>query len=268
MKRIYYAINCCCMALILAASAPAAAKSRLEVPPGLSDAWSQYRDKSAMREPNLDFPFEHCFRRSATAHGLPVTLLLAVARGESDFNPRAVSHANAVGLMQILWPGTARHLGIYRRSQLYDPCTNVDAGARYLKELLSRYNGDLHRVLAAYNYGPSRVPVKGGTIPKGAQWYSGYIYRHLSYVLGSGTKRKKGAPKGDYHDERKMQLIAFGTPYRAEAFVENLQQTAPGVRLDWFREDVKTFKVVMLYNGQDDLTRSKRLLRRAGFTLR
>lgn len=267
MKQLYYAILCGCLVLPLV-TVTAIAKTRLEVTPGLSDAWRQYFINSAMREPNLEFPYEHCFRRSAAAHDLPVTLLLAVARGESDFNPRAVSHANAIGLMQILWPGTARHLGINRRSQLYDPCTNVDAGARYLKELLSHYNSDLHRTLAAYNYGPSRVPVKGGTIPKGAQWYSGYIYRHLSYVLGKGRQRKKGAPKGEYRDERKLQLIAFGTPYRALAFIENLQQSAPGVRLDWFREDVETYNVVMLYNGHDDLARSKRLLRRAGFTLR
>ena len=267
MKHIYYVILCGCLVLVLA-TAPVAAKRRLEVTPGQSDAWHQYLIENALREPKFEFPYEHCFRRSAAAHGLPVTLLLAVARGESDFNPRAVSHANALGLMQILWPGTARHLGINRRSRLFDPCTNVDAGARYLKELLTHYDGDLHRVLAAYNYGPSRVPVKGGTIPKGAQWYSGYIYRHLSYVLGKGTQKKKDAPKENYRDERKLLLIAFGTPYRAEAFVENLQQTAPGVRLDWFRDDVKTFKVVMLYNGQDDLVRSKRLLRRAGFTVR
>lgn len=265
MNRVRHAMWFGWIALLLMA-AQAAAKARLEVPPGLDDAWRQYLAEHATRKPELEFPYAACFRRAAAAHGLPVTLLLAVARGESDFDPRAVSHANALGLMQILWPGTARHLGIHRRSDLFQPCTNVDAGARYLKELLARYDGDLHRTLAAYNYGPARVPAAGANIPRGAQWYSGYIYRHLAYVLGSDAKGQGSTPEQDYRDVRKRLLIAFGTPYRAAAFVERLQQTAPGVRLDWFREDVNTFKVVMLYSGEDDLARSQRLLRRAGFT--
>jgi hypothetical protein len=112
------------------------------------------------------------------------------------------------------------------------------------------------------------VPVKGTNIPNGAKWYSGYIYRHLAYVLGNSAPEDDAADKGNYGDERKLRLITFDTPYRAEAFVENLQQRAPGVRLDWFREDVKTFRVVMLYNGKGDLARSKRVLHRAGFTVR
>jgi len=267
MKRIFRMILVGCTGLVLV-SAQVGAKARLEVPPHLDENWRKYAIEHAAREPRLEFPYEHCFRRSALAHDLPVTLLIAVARGESDFNPKAVSHANALGLMQILWPGTAKHLGIHRRTKLFDPCTNIDAGARYLKELLAHYQGDLHRSLAAYNYGPARVPVKGKAIPRGAQWYSGYIYRHLSYVLGSDLPKDRADEKGKYHEERKLQLIAFGTPYRAAAFIENLQKTAPGVRLDWFRENVKTFNVVMLYKSQNDLSHGKDLLRRAGFTAR
>jgi hypothetical protein len=242
------------------------AKVPLKVTPGLDQAWQRYLAENAARDPGLEFPFESCFRRSAAAHDVPLTLLLAVARGESDFNPQAVSPANAVGLMQILWPTTARHLGIHRRAELFQPCTNVDAGARYLKELLTRYGGNLHRALAAYNYGPARVPLSGANIPKGAQWYSGYIYRHLSYVLRRRSSKKGTTRKQAYRDEQQLFLIAFGTPYRAAAFVEILQHTAPGVRLDWFREDATTFKVVMLYSGKSDLALGKRLLGRAGFT--
>lgn len=267
MTRARQALTCGCIALLLV-SVQAVAKVPLKVKAGLDEAWRRYLAENAAREPGLEFPFESCFRRSATAHGLPLTLLLAVARGESDFNPRAVSHADALGLMQILWPTTARHLGIYRRADLFRPCTNVDAGARYLKELLARYQGNLHRALAAYNYGPARVPVHSTDIPKGAQWYSGYIYRHLSYVLRSRFAEMGKAREKDYRDEQKFLLIAFGTPYRAAAFVENLQHAAPGVRLDWFREDATTFKVVMLYRGKDDLAHGKRVLQQAGFTAR
>lgn len=265
MKRPVGALVVGCLVLAVAA---VPAKAQLMVTAALDDAWRQYLSEDATREPSLEFPYEDCFRRTAATHDLPLTLLLAVARGESDFNPRAVSHANALGLMQILWPETAMHLGIYHRTKLFQPCTNIDAGARYLKELLSHYRGNLHRTLAAYNYGPSRVPVTGSNIPKGAKWYSGYIYRHLSYVLGSGAPQNNGTPKENYGDTRKLQLITFGTPYRAAAFVEKLQQRAPGVRLDWFREDVKTFRVVMQYSGEKDLARSKRMLNSAGFTVR
>ena len=163
--------------------------------------WQQYADRSHQTTPALDFPYAHCFTRAAAAHELPETLLLAVARGESDFKPDAKSKANAIGLMQILWPGTARHVGLNRMADVLDPCTNVDAGARYLKELLKRYDGNLHRSLAAYNYGPARIPVSGGRLPDGAVWYSGYILRHLDYVLNGsrkasgGTASKEAAPK-------------------------------------------------------------------------
>jgi hypothetical protein len=167
-------------------------------------------------------------------------------------------------VMQILWPGTARHLGIHRLSELYDPCTNIDAGARYLKELLARYNGNLHLALAAYNYGPRRIPVDGGAIPSGANWYSGYILRHLHYVLGDGKAVK---PVGDalYSEFGQSTLVTFGEPYRAAAFVESLEQQAPELKLDWFRRGTGEFEVVMTYADRQEFDTSARQLRSAGF---
>lgn len=231
-------------------------------------SWRHYLAQQAKHKPVLKFPYQACFKKSAETHGLPITLLLAVARGESDFDPRARSHANAHGLMQILWPGTARHLGIRRLADLYRPCTNVDAGARYLKELLTRYDGNLHLALAAYNYGPARIQLKAKKIPQGAEWYSSYIYRHLLYVIGKKGNPPASRPKNRYSDERKVQLVAFGTPYRAAAFVTALEKTAPGVRLEWFRTDVDSFQVYLLYSDQDDLARSKRRASRAGFLIK
>ena len=72
--------------------------------------------------------------------------------------------------MQILWPATAQELGIKRKSDLFNPCTNIRAGARYLKYLMDRYKGDYHLALAAYNYGPHRIKQGAAPfeIPKGA----------------------------------------------------------------------------------------------------
>jgi soluble lytic murein transglycosylase-like protein len=165
--------------------------------------------------------------------------------------------------MQILWPTTANHLGFERLEQLYDPCRNVDAGARYLKELLARYDGDLHLSLAAYNYGPGRIPTDGGLIPRGAEWYSGYIYRHLRYVLGD----RRPAGRSDWRGEGEIELAVFAAPYRAEAFVQTLQAAAPGLRLEWFRQDVARFRVVMLYADGGEYDRARSELAAAGFPI-
>lgn len=224
--------------------------------------WQAYLLTEADRDPALGLPYAHCFRRASAAHDVPITLLLAVARGESNFDPRAKSSANAHGLMQILWPTTARHLGFERLEELYDPCRNVDAGTRYLKELLARYDGDVHRSLAAYNYGPNRIPVEGGSIPSGANWYSGYIYRHLRYVLGDGVP---AGTSRDWSKEGEIELAVFAAPYRARAFVEALQLTAPSLRLEWFRRDVAQHRVVMLYANRQEYESGRRLLAAAGF---
>ena len=229
-------------------------------------AWRDYANRQSHLEPAYRFPHARCFGTAALQYNLPETLLLAVARGESDFEATARSKANAHGVMQILWPDTARHLGIHRLSELYDPCTNIDAGARYLKELLGHYNGNLHLALAAYNYGPRRIPVDGGVIPSGANWYSGYIFRHLNYVLGDG---EAGKPVGDalYSELGQSTLVTFGEPYRAEAFVESLEQQAPGLKLDWFRRGTGEFEVVMTYADRQEFDSSARMLRNAGFRI-
>jgi hypothetical protein len=231
----------------------------------LEARWQTYAQRALETRPALDFPYAHCFRRAATAHGLPETLLLAVARGESDFKPRARSSANAYGLMQILWPATARHLGLEQLSEVLDPCTNVDAGARYLKELQQRYHGNLYRTLAAYNYGPARIPVSEGRLPDGAVWYSAYILRHLDYVLNGSGKTRSGATRQRYAGQDRLFVIHFSRPYRAAAFVDRLQPGFGALRLDWFRRADGGFDVVLLVADVAERSRGQQLLDRLGF---
>lgn len=230
----------------------------------LDSAWRQYSETAQHMDPAYRFPHATCFGAAAIEHELPETLLLAVARGESDFVATARSRANAHGVMQIRWPVTAKHLGIHRLSNLYDPCTNIDAGARYLKELLTRYDDNLHLALAAYNYGPSRIAADGRSIPAGATWYSGYIYRHLNYVLGDGTTGQS-AGAGLYSELGQSTLLTFGEPYRAQAFVERLEGLSPALNLDWFRRGTGEFEVVMTYADRGEFDAGARLLRQAGF---
>lgn len=232
----------------------------------LDAEWKSYARQKTAYEPAYKFPHSTCFKAAALQYDLPETLLLAVARGESDFEATARSRANAHGVMQILWPGTARHLGIHRLSDLYDPCTNIDAGAKYLKELLGTYDGNMHLALAAYNYGPGRINKDGNSIPSGATWYSSYIFRHLNYVLGAGTTGKP-VPDTLYSDIGQSTLLTFGEPYRAAAFIERLEGTAPDLSLDWFRRGTGEFEVVMTYANRDEFDTSARQLGRAGFRI-
>lgn len=235
-------------------------------PPDLNRAWKDYASTGSQAEPAYRFPHATCFGVAAIEHELPETLLLAVARGESDFEVMARSKAGAHGVMQILWPGTARHLGIHRLSELYEPCTNIDAGARYLRELLDQYDGNLHLALAAYNYGPSRIAADGRSIPSGAAWYSGYIYRHLQYVIGAGAAQSK--PNDTLYSEfGQSTLVTFAEPYRAEAFIARLESKAPSLALDWFRRGTGQFEVVMTYADREEFDRSARVLANAGFRL-
>jgi hypothetical protein len=229
-------------------------------------AWREFLTRDADIEARYRFPHASCFRRASIQYDLPETLLLAVARGESDFDPTARSKANAHGVMQILWPGTANHLGIYRLSNLYDPCTNIEAGTRYLSELLDRFDGNLHLALAAYNYGPERIAARPDNIPSGATWYSSYIYRHLRYILGDNNAPRRTSPTL-YSELGKSTLVEFAEPYRAAAFVARLEGNAPDVRLDWFRKGVGRFSVVMSYEDKQQFNQSAASLARAGFPL-
>jgi soluble lytic murein transglycosylase-like protein len=96
--------------------------------------------------------------KAATIHA---ALLRAVIVVESGFNPRAVSKKGAIGLMQLL-PATARRYGV---KNIYDPEQNVRAGARYLSDLLARFDSNVELALAAYNAGEEAVERYGRHIP-------------------------------------------------------------------------------------------------------
>lgn len=107
-------------------------------------------------------PYWADLQRYSSANSLDPYLVASLIRQESEFNPGAVSRANALGLMQVL-PGTGKKLAKdlnmrhFRPEQLLVPDTNIQLGTRYFKQLLEKFNGTPEYALAAYNAGSNRV---------------------------------------------------------------------------------------------------------------
>src|SRR5580704_2746394 len=109
----------------------------------------------------LATPYAGEIAAAALRYGVDARLVTAVIAAESNFDPRAVSAKLACGLMQLR-PETAARYGV---ANVFDPRQNIEAGTRYLKELLDRYAQNLSLALAAYNAGPDRVGQYGGVPP-------------------------------------------------------------------------------------------------------
>jgi peptidoglycan DL-endopeptidase CwlO len=108
----------------------------------------------------ISTPYASLFTSASARYGVDATLLAAVAKQESGYNPRAVSHAGAQGLMQLM-PGTAKGLGV---ADSFDPAQAVDGAARLLQGLLGQF-GRTDLALAAYNAGPGAVTRYAGIPP-------------------------------------------------------------------------------------------------------
>jgi soluble lytic murein transglycosylase len=119
--------------------------------------------------------YDELISDASERHGVSFSLLKAIIKAESDFDPHAVSKKGATGLMQIM-PENFKPLGI---RDPFDPWENINAGARYFKQMYDRFKGKLALSLAAYNAGPTAVD-RYKTIPPYEETEE-YVRRVLKY---------------------------------------------------------------------------------------
>jgi len=125
-------------------------------------------------------PYWDALRRYSDENGLDPYLVASLIRQESEFNPGAVSRANAYGLMQLLpktGKGTAKQVGLhnYKTESLLDPTINIELGTKYFREMVDHFGGQIEYALAAYNAGSSRVE----------DWRSSGSYRDIEEFVES-----------------------------------------------------------------------------------
>jgi len=161
-------------------SSTPAVRQRVEDPPTVSGvaAFSSIL-KSTINTGSDEL--DNIFEAAAQRYDLPVDLLKAVGRVESDFRPHLVSRSGAQGIMQLM-PNTAKYLGV---SDVFDPEQNIMGGAKYLREQINRFNGDVSLALAAYNAGWPAVKEHGGIPP--FQETQNYVPKVFSFYNGPAT---------------------------------------------------------------------------------
>ena len=145
---------------------------------------------------NLSSPYDAYFQEAAQSYGVPVALLKAMGKTESNFNQSAVSSAGAIGVLQLM-PGTAASLGV----DPYDARQNIMGGAKYIAGNLEQFKGysnGLELAIAAYNAGPGAVIKYGYQIPPYKETQN-YVKKVLGYL--TIEERKNGNNEGTETDE-------------------------------------------------------------------
>ena len=146
---------------------------------------------SAAGLPQVFMPTEESIRRFAPmietvsrTHGVEVALVHAVISAESGYNPGALSKAGARGLMQLM-PDTAKRYGV---RNIMDPSENITGGVKYLRDLISMFNGNLELAVAAYNAGENAVLRHGNRVPPYAETVN-YVPKVLGFYRKFQTRQ-------------------------------------------------------------------------------
>jgi hypothetical protein len=155
---------------------------------GVGAMVSEKRVQSAAIDVNA---YDRLIRRAAARHQVDMALVKAVMHAESAFNPHAISHKGASGLMQLM-PATAARYGV---EDIFDPVQNVYGGVRYLRDLLVMFDHNPRLAVAAYNAGENAVKRHKGVPPYAET--QGYVRKVLALkqTYKPKTAAKPVAPK-------------------------------------------------------------------------
>lgn len=203
--------------------------------------------------------FDPLIQSAASKYGVDPNLIFRMIKHESNFNPKAISPVGAKGLMQLM-PDTAADLGV---RNVFDPEENLDAGVRYISQLLNKYDGDVNKALAAYNWGPRRVDKHGiDNLPNETSNY-------LRKILGGEELFRQGNPRGKWWTPDKEYAYSFGktgkqvvsknAPENLNLIDEEdlLKQFTPEERsmLNGSRSDEQVYDTVLDRSGYDGFKR-------------
>jgi len=135
-------------------------------------------------------PYHPIILKAANRYEVDPSLIKAIIMAESGYDPQAVSSQGATGLMQLM-PKTAEALGV---EDAFDPEHNVNAGVKYLKQLLDEFNDDIKLALAAYNAGSSAVRRHQGIPPiKATQYYVKRVFAYYLYYKNATDRKTDSA---------------------------------------------------------------------------
>jgi hypothetical protein len=157
------------------------------------------------------------FEAASQKYSISPNLLKAVAKVESNFRPLVTSSAGAMGIMQLM-PATAASLGV---AEVFDPEQNIMGGAKYLRQMLDRFGGDIGLALGAYNAGPGAVARYNGVPP----YSQNYVSKVLRLFNGSDiTAGISGITEYGGSGGRGQEGTASGTSFGSYALREALSQ--------------------------------------------
>lgn len=193
-------------------------------------------------------PMDSIFQKASEKYNVPVNLLKAVAKAESNFNPKAVSRAGATGVMQLM-PKTAEYLGV---KDSFDAEQNIMGGAKYLSGMLEKYKGNTKLALAAYNAGSGNVAKYGGVPPfKETKNYIEKVMRYAKEDINtSGLTVKKNTSNQPGQANRTVEDIYNFDTFSNEdylLFIELLKSQMNSSLYKDYSNELVMDRIQMLY---------------------